>query len=118
MKKFGKVLLIIAVVIILLAVIAAGIVMIFKPELVRVVYDGLMLDSEQIEEKKKENDKQLVNTLNDFGLNMTEEDMEKLGSGELSEEEIKDILLGDKKDNAPEKIPEDDEPDSDVQEKN
>ena len=116
MKKLGKFLLIIIVAIILLAVLTIGAVMIFKPELVRVVYDGLMLDSEQIEEKKKENDKQLANTINDFGLNVSEEDVEKLGSGELTEEEIKDILLGTKKEDTPEKIPGSEDPDPDTTE--
>lgn len=113
MKKLGKFILIIIMVIILLAILAIGAVMIFKPELARAVYDGLMLDSEQIEEKKKENDKQLANTINDFGLNVSEEDVEKLGSGELSEEEIKDILLGTNKEDTPEKIPESEDPDPD-----
>lgn len=93
MKKLCKVILIFLAVVILLIALAAGALMIFKPDLVRAVYDGLMLNSEQLEEKKKENEKQLVNTINDFGFNISQEDLEKLESGELSEEDIKGILL-------------------------
>ena len=94
LRRIAKSLLLILTAVVLLLVLAVGAVIIFKPEFARALYNGLMLDSDQIEEKKKENDKQLVNTINDFGLNITEEDAEKLGTGELSEEEIKDILLG------------------------
>jgi len=93
LKKLCKVILIFLAVVILLIALAAGALMIFKPDLVRAVYDGLMLNSEQLEEKKKENEKQLVNTINDFGFNISQEDLEKLESGELSEEDIKGILL-------------------------
>ncbi len=94
LKKLGKAILIFLAVVILLIVLAVGSLVIFKPDLARAVYDGLMLDSDQIEEKKKENEKQLVNTINDFGFNISQEDLEKLKSGELSEEDIKGILLG------------------------
>ncbi len=96
LKKLGKGILVFLVVVLVLLIIAVGALMIFKPDLVRAVYDGLTLDSEQIEEKKKENDKKLASTINDFGFTISEEDLEKMNNGELSEEDIKEILLGSK----------------------
>ncbi len=94
LKKFGKVILVFLAIIILLIVLVVGSLMIFKPDLVRAVYDGLVLDSEQIEEKKKENDRKLASTINEFGFTLSEEDLERMNNGELSEQDIKDILLG------------------------
>lgn len=94
MKIIGKIIAGIVFGSILLFALVVGAFMIFKPDLVRAVYDGFVLNTEQIEEKKKENDKQLVNTIKDFGLNISQEDLRKLENGEISQEEIKNLLLG------------------------
>lgn len=78
------------------------------PDTVKGVINGIRLDSQQIEDNKQKNEEGLRDTIKDLGFEVSKEDIEKLNNGEISQDELKDILLGkddstepDKPDEAP-----------------
>lgn len=89
------------------------------PDTVKGVINGIRLDSQQIEDNKQKNEENLRDTIKDLGFEVSKDDIEKLNKGEISQDELKDILLGkndnkeqnvDIKDNVPEK-PDENKPD-------
>ncbi len=64
------------------------------PDTVKGVINGIRLDSQQIEENKQKNEEGLRDTIKDLGFEVSKEDIEKLNKGEISQEQLKDILLG------------------------
>ncbi len=96
MKKIGKILLKIFIVIfVLIAIAVAAVFVIFGKENVMAAIKGLTTSTEQLEDDIKKSDENQVQVLQDFGFNITSEDMEKIKSGEFVDEEtIRDTLLG------------------------
>ena len=95
LKKAGRIVLIIIAAAVVLVIVAAAGVMLFKPDLAKAVYHGLASSSEDIEKKLEQNEKELINTINDFGFTLTEEDVKLLNEGSLTEEQMTKLLLGD-----------------------
>lgn len=95
MKKIAKILLKIIVCILILAVVAAAAVFIFVgKENVIAAIKGLTTTTEDIEKNIQQTEKKQVEDLQNFGFNISDEDMQKIQSGELTEQEVVDKLLG------------------------
>lgn len=110
LKKKRKILLrILAVILILIAVAIAAVFLIFGKDNVIAAIKGLTTSTENIEQKIHDTEKEQVEMLNEHGMFLTKEDLDKINSGELvDEDEIVNKLLGT---DSHEKIPEaEDEP--------
>ena len=94
MKRSVKIAAIVFASVIAVVLVAIGVLYFAKPGLLTAVYRGLILSQEDIEREKIENEEKLVNSINEYGFNLTLDDIEELNKGELSEQQIKDILMG------------------------
>ena len=77
-------------------------------ETVKLAYDfvtGNTLDEKTFNDNKTENDKQLQGSINEHGYSVTDEQLEQMNSGKLSEDEIADILMGNVKPDVNEDVP-------------
>lgn len=93
MKKILKIAAICIVSIIAAAVIALTVLYFAKPELVKAVYKGLTASENDIQADIEKNDKELVDKINDFGFSLTLEELQRLNNGNLTEQEMKELLL-------------------------
>lgn len=93
MKKVLKIAAICIVSIIAVMVIAFAVLYLAKPDLVKAVYKGLTASGDDIQADIEKNDKELVDKINDFGFTLTLEELQKLNNGNLTEQEMKDLLL-------------------------
>lgn len=94
MKILKKAVLRILLAILVIFVIAAAYLLIFHLNDIKALYVGFSTSTEDIENKIKKNDEQLINTINDYGLKLTDDDVKLLNDGTFSEEQITQILLG------------------------
>ena len=113
MKKLIKTLLAVVLVVAILLVAAVACARCFFPDefglavatvrqfgvqqTVKLAYDfvtGNTLDEQTFKDGKTQNDKQLQSSINDHGYSITDEQLEQMNSGNLTEDEIADILLG------------------------
>lgn len=93
MKKVLKIAAICIFSIIAAIVIAFAVLYFAKPDLVKAVYKGLTASGDDIQADIEKNDKELVDKINDFGFSLTLEELQKLNNGNLTEQEMKDLLL-------------------------
>ncbi len=93
LKKFFKIICAVLAAIILIAAGGFAIVYFTQPGLISAVYKGFTLSQEDIEKNMQENEQTLVDSINDFGFNLTLEDIQKLNDGSMSEEQMKELLL-------------------------
>ena len=94
MKKKTKVILIVLLVIVLAAAVAAYL----NRDLFAIVKDSVSYDNETLEKMVEENQVKTDETLKSIGIEsvnpLTEEDLEKLQSGEMTEEEAAEKVVG------------------------
>ncbi len=93
MKKVLKIAAICIVSIIAVMIIAFAVLYLAKPDLVKAVYKGLTASGDDIQADIEKNDKELVDKINDFGFSLTLEELQRLNNGNLTEQEMKDLLL-------------------------
>jgi hypothetical protein len=95
-KKTGKILLAIIAVLIAVLILATGYVFVFHKDLVQMVYKGVTSSQEQLEEQLDQNKQQEQKAVTDAGLNaitIDKETEQKILSGEVSQQDIADMLL-------------------------
>lgn len=96
MRKAGKILLktVITLMVLIVVAIAAVFIIVGKDNVIAAI-KGLTTSTEQLEKNTKDNEKQQFDVLKDHGFSISQEDIEKIASGELTDEqEILDKLLG------------------------
>lgn len=100
MKKIAKISLIVLAVIVALLIalyVVAGFVVGFDVitiDNIKAAIKGFTTNQEDLLTDKANNEKEQVDVLNKHGYQITYEDMEKIDGGEMTKEEIKDMLLG------------------------
>lgn len=101
MKKIARKLLIIFTVLIAVVLLTTGYVFLFHKDLVMTVYKGFTTSDEQLKEQLEQNKKQEQQAVKDAGLESVVIDKEieqKIISGEVSTQDVANMLLGNAKD--------------------
>ncbi len=94
MKKGLRIAVSVIAVLLLMVILVFGYLMIFERSLVRTVWVALTESRDDIEKNIEQSKEQLKQEINNAGYTISDEQLEKLGKGELNEDEITDILLG------------------------
>jgi len=94
LKKVLKFALRIVAILLLMVVLIIGYFLVFQQSLVRTVWIALTESSENIEQNIENEKQQLKQEINNAGYSITDEQLEMLGKGELDEDQITQILLG------------------------
>lgn len=100
MKKTGRILLIVLAVLLAAVFLVTGYALVFHMDLVKTVYKGLTMSPEQLETMQVQNRNQEQQAVKDAGLEsitIDKETEQKILNGEVSQEDIANMLLGQNK---------------------